>query len=146
VTKSFHNKASQAEKREVDANDRRVRNALTYLDHTHDDAGGRFARQRPSTVVGADPSVNYPAAAPWTRDAVPPEPPLGTSIDEMIPVGESFEVEQSLSALREVRDGAPPPYAPSTNSPSGDGQRSTGCQPPVDAAPSPPSSRRRKKR
>jgi hypothetical protein len=55
----------------------------TFLDHTHDDLGGRF--RKPGTVVGNSP-VSYPAqppTSPWHEDLVPPEPPLGYSVNDL---------------------------------------------------------------
>ena len=78
-------------------NDRRVRarDASTYVDHVHDDSGGRFAKH-PSTVIGAQPVVEYPAAATWTRNRLPDELPLGIDINAQEPVGTHAEIEQSL--------------------------------------------------
>jgi hypothetical protein len=73
----------QEERRSVLDNDRRVREqqreqGSTYLDHTHDLAGGRYAAISNPTVVGRDaPITNYPAAAPHQFDPCGPEPPLG---------------------------------------------------------------------
>jgi hypothetical protein len=62
-----------------------------------DDAGGRFAKTRPSLTVGSKPTVDYPGdkLPAWVTDRGPDEPPLGFSVDAMEPVGESFEVLQS---------------------------------------------------
>src|SRR5262249_48033580 len=49
-------------------------------------------------VIGSTPIPNYPAAsAPW-NSALPPEAPLGYPIDAAEPVGEVFEVQQSIEA------------------------------------------------
>lgn len=94
----------------------------TYHDVAVSDVGtvqGRYAAISRTRVTGSS-RVEYqkqPQSLPWASDPVPPEPPLGFSIDEMQPVREEFEVAQSL--LREARDGTgmnspePPPTSPS---------------------------------
>lgn len=94
--------ATQAEQREALRNDTYLRRAMN---DASDEAGGRFAKTTKTTVNGAAPTVEYPAAAgPWSSDCtqVPPEPPLGYSIEAHEPVGEAFEVERSLASLGEV--------------------------------------------
>lgn len=57
----------ERERRETLQNDRRVREQTgTYLSHTHNEAGGRFAREQ--TVVGksSDPWPKLPASSPWS--------------------------------------------------------------------------------
>ena len=89
----------KAEKREVMANDRKVREAATYhsvaLAGIGDERGGRYAGAAKSatTVVGATPIAypKQPAGSPWAKDECPPEPSLGYSVDEIEPVGEMFE-------------------------------------------------------
>ena len=99
------NDSTQAERTRLLTNDRPQ--TSTLHDHAIEgEGGGRFAElarregaARP-TVVGAGPSVQYPAASDWTRNsaAVGVEPPLGVAIDAMEPVGEVFEIEASLAA------------------------------------------------
>ena len=80
----------------------------TYLDHAIasvlDEQGGRFAKSAP-TIVGA--GMQYPRLPedhPSNQHAkVPDEPPLVWSVNEQLPVGERFELEQS----------PPPPSCPS---------------------------------
>jgi hypothetical protein len=89
---------SQKEKRQVLANDRKVRATATYHSAAQacidDERGGRYATGgSKASVVGASP-ISYPTQpenSPWRRDACPPEPPLGYAIDEQEPVGEVFE-------------------------------------------------------
>jgi hypothetical protein len=61
--------------------------AGTFFSHAqaavNDTAGGRYASVSPITVVGADPTLKYPAAGPHQRDPVGVEPPLGVSVDAM---------------------------------------------------------------
>jgi hypothetical protein len=35
----------------------------TFLSHTHSDLGGRYAIVSPQTIVGAEPTINYPQRA-----------------------------------------------------------------------------------
>jgi hypothetical protein len=92
-----------------------------------DIVGGRFAGQTPQHIVGSTPAPQYPAQprTPWADDPV--EPPLGVSVDEMKP--------HELLGL---------PIA----SPSGDVEAPSGSALTAKASetPSPPSSRRRKRR
>jgi hypothetical protein len=78
---------SQAERRRVLANDRKVaeeRRHSTFLDHARasadDDRGGRFALSGSSvTVIGASPSHEYPqqpSTAPSNQMAMMPDEPL----------------------------------------------------------------------
>jgi hypothetical protein len=78
----------ERERREVLANDRRVREqgqAGTFLSHTHSDAGGRFAAVGAATVIGskADVAAAYPAASAAHQTELPPENPLGYSVEAM---------------------------------------------------------------
>jgi|SRR6516225_4399383 hypothetical protein len=95
ATRPFNQTATQSERERILRNDQRVRSGSTYLDHTHDDEGGRFAK--PRTVIGSDDTAQYPMAAPnWSADPCGVEPPLGVAIDAHEPVGEVFEVVKSL--------------------------------------------------
>jgi hypothetical protein len=95
---AYQNKSSQAEREQVLRNDARVRSGSTFLDHTHSEEGGRFAK--PQTVIGATPTVQYPMAAPnWSVDPVGPEPSLGFSVDQHEAVGEFGEVQASIQEL-----------------------------------------------
>jgi hypothetical protein len=97
----YHNDADQSERRDLLQEHLRQRQqGSTYSAHAHmhiDDAGGRFAKTRPSLTVGSKPTVDYPGdkLPAWVTDRGPDEPPLGFSVDAMEPVGESFEVLQS---------------------------------------------------
>src|SRR5947207_2617002 len=65
--------------------------ACAYSDFVSDDAGGRFRKQQPSTITGAQPVIQYPrqpVSSPWASDPVGTEPPLGFPIDQMEPTGE----------------------------------------------------------
>jgi len=82
----------QAEKRRVMLQDADVRNRSrngdtgTFLSHTHiDDAGGRFAAVNAAKIVGQSPAIaaSYPAASAAHQTELPPEEPLGYSVDAM---------------------------------------------------------------
>jgi hypothetical protein len=68
------------------------------------DLGGRYALvQKPATVIGSGP-ISYPKLpedSPSNQLAMmPPEPPLGYSVNAQDPVGEQFEQEASKSTAR----------------------------------------------
>jgi hypothetical protein len=80
----------QAEKRRVMLQDADVRNRSrngdtgTFLSHTHiDDAGGRFSAVNAAKIVGQSPAIaaSYPAASAAHQTELPPEQPLGFSVD-----------------------------------------------------------------
>jgi hypothetical protein len=88
--------ATQKEKFETLKNDQRVRSGSTFLDHTHSEEGGRFAK--PQTIVGSTSEVQYPMAAPnWSADPTGVEPPLGYDINEAPIVGEAFELGEAVT-------------------------------------------------
>jgi len=101
----FDSESSQAERRAVLKNERE---ASTYSQFAiADDSGGRFKNQTPRMTVGATAAPQYPpqpAGSPW-NDEEAIEPPLGFSVDEMVPVGEAHEVAASLSEANPPRDG-----------------------------------------
>jgi hypothetical protein len=107
---------SQKEKREVLANDRKVREATTYHSvaqaSVDDERGGRYATEgSKQTVVGSSPIAypRQPENSPWHHDPCPPEPPLGYSVDEQEPVGEVFEREASAASTgQDAGDGDGP--------------------------------------
>jgi hypothetical protein len=93
----FRNDTSQKERAEVLRNDRRNQTlhgrASSDLDLEN---SGRFAK--PHAVIGVD-APDYPklpASSPWHHDPVPPEEPIGVSIDAHEPVGEIGEIQASL--------------------------------------------------
>jgi hypothetical protein len=89
---------SQAERRRVLANDRKVLATYHAVAQTSidDDRGGRFAVRSPTTVVGTSP-VTYPRlplSSPANQAAMTAqEPPLGYSINDQECVGEPHERE-----------------------------------------------------
>ena len=80
----------QAERRRVllqDADPRRQQHEQarreqvgTFFSHAqaaaNDAAGGRFAFVSPTSIVGSEPAVKYPAASPSWQIQLPDEPPL----------------------------------------------------------------------
>jgi hypothetical protein len=95
---------TQAEKRAVLDNDRRVAYA-DVVDLYNPQPGGRFAvSSKPVTEV-----PRQPAHSPWHHDPVGLEPPLGYSVDEMEPVGTPAEVEASIRQLEAATRPAPSP-------------------------------------
>jgi hypothetical protein len=111
--------ADQDEKRRVLENDASLRTAGTFFSHTHSDGdlGGRFAAVGAQTIVGQSPNPYPPMPPnnPWARDPVPPEEPLGFSINE-------FEPSSCTSPVQATGDPMPDGDAPSPI-PLGDVQR-----------------------
>ena len=79
----------QAERRRVFAQDQSVPNqASTFHQHATADANiprGRFSAVETATIVGSQPTINYPPAAAHQRDPCGPEPSLGYRIDDLNP-------------------------------------------------------------
>jgi hypothetical protein len=109
---------SQAERRLVLENDRKIREAekrsnivrdakkepSTYLDQAQIEAlheGGRYERLSKPTFTGSTPGWVPPRAHgdnQWTQDdPVPDEPPLGIDVNAVEPVGTESEIEASLA-------------------------------------------------
>jgi hypothetical protein len=114
---------SQAERRRIIANDRRVRAAATFHSMAQssldDERGGRYATEgSKATVVGASP-VGYPAQpanSPWASNPYPDEPlidgrgegtTLGYEIDRPDVVSNASPA--SSTSLRDAGVGTPPP-------------------------------------
>jgi hypothetical protein len=99
---------SQAIKRKILADRARL---ATYHAHGQaaidDERQGRFAALSKATVVGTSPSIQYPrqpADSPANQFAMsPPEPPLGYSVNDQEPTGESWEQKASDRPAPEVR-------------------------------------------
>jgi hypothetical protein len=105
--------------------------ASSILDHAraaaNDLGGGRFAGVNPTTVIGAEPAVRYPAASSSWQVQLPDEPPLGFAIDAMPelenPTGGSSVsapvatggAADAPSAPPDVEHAAPPPSSEQTN-------------------------------
>jgi hypothetical protein len=88
----------QLERLEVTENDKALRGASsqgsTYLAHTHNDVGGRFAAISSPVVVGEKQIPQYPAAF-LQHDPVPDENPLGVDVNALEPCGEPHELRAS---------------------------------------------------
>ena len=95
---SFRNEIDQKERAEVLKNDLRNNNASTFLEHTHNEVGGRFAAISSPQIVGSTPIAKYEGAPNWSHDPVPSEPPLGFDNPALNP-----------SALEQPRALATPP-------------------------------------
>jgi hypothetical protein len=87
---------TQADKRAVLDNDRRVAAYADVVELFNPQPGGRFAigAQQPVTQV-----PRQPPHSPWHHDPVGLEPPLGYSVNEMVAVGTPAEVEASIRQL-----------------------------------------------
>jgi hypothetical protein len=87
---------SQAERRRVLANDRKVLATYHGVAQTSvdDDRGGRFSKVTTTTVIGTS-RIQYPRQpenSPANQAALASdEPPLGFSVNDMEPVGEIHE-------------------------------------------------------
>jgi hypothetical protein len=98
--------------------------ASTYMAHTHDESGGRFAQINKQNISGSKPTVEYNAGPNWSRDPVPPEPTIDcTDCGDTfgIALGEFHEQHSQLPASSTVSvegsEGAPsdpPSRAPSS--------------------------------
>jgi hypothetical protein len=91
----------------------------TYLAHAQAEAdlaaGGRFKKETATNVTGIPQYPVLPVCSPWHGDPVPPEPPLGETVDAtMVPVGTAQEIERSVAASF-----PPPMRAPATLAPDG---------------------------
>ena len=97
----------QEEKRRVLENDKQ---GSTFLDHTHNDTGGRFSAISNPTVIGTEPLPRYPqlpASSPWAGpDLVGDEPPLSdnpaadpSSTEVALPREETPNPERSQASL-----------------------------------------------
>jgi hypothetical protein len=84
-------KEEQRERRAIIKAEREPTATFQALNKLHDPpAGGRFAKA--DYIVGEEQVPRYPAGPAWTRNDPGLEPPLGVSVDEMLPRGEPFEV------------------------------------------------------
>jgi hypothetical protein len=84
MTPGPEDEVTQAERRRI------LREGTTFHQHAQAFADevnqGRFAATGVPRVVGSTPVPNYPqASTPFQSDPVPPEPPLGFSIDQLEP-------------------------------------------------------------
>jgi hypothetical protein len=72
--------------------------------------GGRFAAG--GDVSGAEEATHYPRQpenSPWSHDPVPPEEPLGFSVQDVEPCGTPVEIAASIGG--DAAQGSAPPSA-----------------------------------
>jgi hypothetical protein len=103
-------KMTNADERKRQIEERRAKTYHGHALHTDEDIyGGRFATINTTTVVGTKPTVEYPAMpdGPWKSEPIGTEAPLGYSVEDQEPVGETFEVAASQTG--ETATPAPPP-------------------------------------
>src|SRR5215472_4151819 len=120
----------QAERRRVFAQDQSLR-GTTFHQHAQADADtprGRFTAHERSTVVGAQPTFNYPAAAAHQADPCGIEPPLGYRIDAM-PEQEPLEVSFPSPQATDPADAPSTPLGQRAGSLSHSGDHGVVSQP-----------------
>jgi hypothetical protein len=109
----------EQERRETLENDLRVLQQRGSTFHQHAQAqanelsGGRFAATGAPRVVGStpNPAAQYPAASAAHQTELPPENPLGYSVDDM-PGLEPSADSSSLSPVEQLGGAADAPSAP----------------------------------
>lgn len=105
----------QSERREVLENDKRVREqGSTFLAHTHNGAGGRFAAISSPTVIGAEATPKYPQGPAWCADPgsqmlEPPLSPHDNPALEPSDPEQSFSLSQDALATLSPSSQVPPP-------------------------------------
>jgi hypothetical protein len=75
-----------------------------------DDAGGRYAKLQPTTVIGSTGAPAYPQqpeGSPWRGDLIGQEPPLGYSVDAIDPVGEPHEIAEAAAIIEHADASSP---------------------------------------
>jgi hypothetical protein len=119
---AYQNKSSQQEREAILRNDRANTFAGRASAELDLENSGRHAK--PNTVIGVDGPPDYPRLPEnsWTHDPVPPEGPLGVSVEDHEPVGENFELARSLPRDSDTSGpiSAGGANTPSPNTPSGD--------------------------
>jgi hypothetical protein len=105
----YTNDTSQRERKETLRNDQRT---STFFDQSKISAALEEGRKALANIhTGSEKFVAYPPqpdTSPWSGPQPGPEPPLGYSVEDQIPVGEAFEVQRSLAA-QSANDGITPP-------------------------------------
>lgn len=73
--------------------------ATAHLELEESGRFGALARERAAKpyVTGTEACAKYPGAASWTEAAQMLEPPLGFSVEDMVPSGEHFEIAASVA-------------------------------------------------
>src|SRR6516162_6405898 len=93
----YHQDLDQRERERLLRNDLRANTFAGRAQAEADEIQGRWAQEHKAAVIGAGP-VEYPRLPEnsWTHDPVPPEGPLGVSVEDHEPVGEPREILASL--------------------------------------------------
>ena len=106
TTHNYDNPASQSERKAIVTNERN-----TFLSRTEaelEEAGGRYARQRPNTIIANNPAAQYPrlpASSPWASPCPSGvEAPLGVDVNAL-----GFHEARSTADLGEA---IPPTVSP----------------------------------
>jgi hypothetical protein len=94
----LNNPTSQAERRKIITGEPTTFHQIAR-ETVDDAAGGRFAKQSPSIVIGSTAVPMYPAASHAQSDPCGPEMPLGYAIDAMEPTGSYHEIQASIAKL-----------------------------------------------
>jgi len=103
----------QAERRRVllqDADLRRQQQEQsgTFFSHAqaaaNDTAGGRFASVSPTSIVGSEPAVKYPASSPSWQIQLPDEPPSLEDPTGALPVSRPVEQAAQTEAARKFAE------------------------------------------
>jgi hypothetical protein len=106
--------ATMEEKAAILKNDQRARHTFQSRAIAEaDEIQGRFAEINKSNVVGSQQAVHYPRlpSGPWADPVqVPPEEPLGFSVEAMEPVGTIQEIEASLGDPTAKPEDNPPHF------------------------------------
>jgi hypothetical protein len=94
------NDATMQEKQQMLRNETALREqGSTFLDHTHNETGGRFSAISNPNVIGSspNPATQYAAGAPnWVGQDQNQEPPYPVDISALETTGERFEIERSV--------------------------------------------------
>ena len=101
---------------------RKLAEGSTYFQHAqasaNDEAGGRFAKQSPTTVIGAAPLQTVLVAPSWAGFDNGVEPPFGVDIDYVEAVGSLKEQAEAQRILDDQRSAAPPADGSSADVPA----------------------------
>jgi hypothetical protein len=115
-TEYVDSELTQIEKRRALLDDQRVarerarEQASTLHQHAIAEAsldGGRYGAVEKTAVTAAEPVVQYPAAASWTREVPGVEPPLNQDVNFVQPCGEPHEIMKSLGETGFPSPGSP---------------------------------------
>jgi hypothetical protein len=91
----YHNEARQAERRQALKADCYFNRAQIEIGS---ELGGRFSHLTKTVVTGVPQVPKQPENSPFHHDRCGQEPPLGYSVNDMVPVGTPSEVQASIAA------------------------------------------------